>query len=118
MAAIDVTEETFETEVLEKSKTAVVVIDLWAEWCGPCKTLGPILEKVIDETAGSKAVNREVEIGARRPGELEVVAGLAEGEKVVTHGTLTVRPGQQVTSKAVETADQPAPETRKPAEGS
>ena len=63
MAAIDVTEETFETEVLEKSKTAVVVIDLWAEWCGPCKTLGPILEKVIDETAG-KVVLAKIDVDA------------------------------------------------------
>jgi putative thioredoxin len=52
MPAIDVTDETFETEVLDKSKEVPVVIDLWAEWCGPCKTLGPILEKVIDATGG------------------------------------------------------------------
>ena len=73
---------------------------------------------VIDEAAGNKAVSRQVEIGARRPGEVEIVAGLSEGEKVVTHGTLTVRPGQQVTIKAVETADKPAPEMGKPGEGS
>ncbi|MCU1502559.1 MAG: thioredoxin [Ilumatobacteraceae bacterium] len=50
--AIDVTDETFESDVLERSKTATVVVDLWAPWCGPCKTLGPILEKVIDATDG------------------------------------------------------------------
>jgi putative thioredoxin len=53
MAAIDVTDETFEAEVLEKSNEVPVVVDLWAEWCGPCKTLGPILEKVIDATDGN-----------------------------------------------------------------
>lgn len=63
MAAIDVTDATFETDVLEKSKEVTVVVDLWAEWCGPCKTLGPILEKVIDATDG-KVVLVKVDVDA------------------------------------------------------
>ena len=50
--AIDVTDATFQTEVLERSKTSPVIVDLWAPWCGPCKTIGPILEKLTDATGG------------------------------------------------------------------
>lgn len=49
----DVTDATFGTAVIERSKSVPVVVNLWAEWCGPCKTLGPILEKVISETGGA-----------------------------------------------------------------
>ncbi|MBW3557234.1 MAG: thioredoxin [Actinobacteria bacterium] len=48
----DVTDATFEQAVLDRSEQAPVVVDLWAPWCGPCKTLGPVLEKVIGETDG------------------------------------------------------------------
>lgn len=48
----DVTDATFEELVVKRSHEVPVVVDLWAEWCGPCRTLGPILEKVIGETEG------------------------------------------------------------------
>lgn len=53
---IDVTDATFEPEVLARSEQVPVVVDLWAPWCGPCRTLGPIIEKVVNETNGAVAL--------------------------------------------------------------
>ncbi len=53
---IDATDASFETDVMHRSAQVPVVVDLWAPWCGPCKTLGPILERVVDETGGQVAL--------------------------------------------------------------
>ena len=52
-AVVDVTEDTFQSEVLDRSFQVPVVLDLWAEWCQPCKQLSPVLERLAAEGAGS-----------------------------------------------------------------
>lgn len=60
---VDVTDATFQTHVLEQSMRTPVVIDLWATWCQPCVSLGPIIERVVEATNG-KVVLAKVDVDA------------------------------------------------------
>jgi len=53
---VETSAATFETDVLEKSKSVPVVLDFWAAWCGPCRKLGPMIEKMVGEFAGQIAM--------------------------------------------------------------
>ena len=83
----DATDETF-GEILELSRTVPVVIDLWAEWCGPCKQLSPILESVIAELGG-RLVLVKVDVDANpqlaqafRAQSIPLVVALVAGQPV------------------------------------
>lgn len=71
MATVTVTDETFEAEV--KGSDIPVVVDFWAEWCGPCKQIGPALEELSDEYAGKvKIAKVNVDENPNAPSQLGV----------------------------------------------
>lgn len=72
-AVKNVTTESFMTEVIDASHDGPVVVDFWATWCGPCKTLGPMLEKAVRETKGAvRMVKMDVDKHPEIPAQLRV----------------------------------------------
>ncbi|TFB17949.1 tetratricopeptide repeat protein [Microbacterium sp. 3H14] len=84
---VDATDETF-GQILELSRTVPVVVDLWAEWCGPCKQLSPIIEKVTRELGG-RVLLAKVDVDANpqlaqsfRAQSIPMVVALIAGQPV------------------------------------
>jgi membrane fusion protein, multidrug efflux system len=92
-------------ELLRNPREALVI---------PEKALLPLADKqyvlVVNEKDGNKAERREIRVGARRPGEVEVLQGLNLSEKVIIDGAIKVRPGQSVTIRAVDDGRRPLKE--------
>src|SRR6516162_5716014 len=96
----DTTTQTFVKDVIEESKRQPVLVDFWAEWCGPCKQLGPVLEKVVRAAKGKvKLVKMDIDKHPTIPGQLGIqsipaVFAFANGQPV--DGFLGALPESQV----------------------
>ena len=119
----DVTDATFATDVIERSKSVPVVVDLWAAWCAPCRTLGPIIEKVVAETDGAVELAK-VDVDANpmvaqafQVQSIPAVFALSDGrvvdsfvgalpEAAVREFVATLAPGASATERLVEQGDE------------
>ncbi|WP_298864444.1 tetratricopeptide repeat protein [uncultured Microbacterium sp.] len=120
---VDVTDASF-AQILELSRSVPVVVDLWAEWCGPCKQLSPIIEKVTRELAG-RVVLAKVDVDANpqiaqafRAQSIPLVVALIGGQPVpMFTGAVPEEQVREVFSKLLEVAAQNGVTGTVPADG-
>ncbi len=109
---MDVTDATFEADVLERSAQIPIVVDLWASWCGPCRTLGPILEKVVGETEGTvELVKVDVDANPRVAATFQVQsipAVYAISDRKVVDSFVGALPEPQVRQWVAKLAPEPS----------
>ena len=99
---IDVNEADFQTAVLDRSFQVPVVVDLWAEWCQPCKALSPVLERLAAEGAGSWLLAKvDVDANPRVAQAFDVqsipaVFAVIKGQPMIPVGNVTIPPNHDV----------------------
>jgi putative thioredoxin len=110
--ALDVSDADFEQSVLDRSEQVPVVVDLWAPWCGPCRTLGPILEDVVDATGGAvELVKVNVDENPRISGAFQVQsipAVMAIKDRKVVDGFIGAVPRAEVEQFVARLTPQPS----------
>ena len=84
---MDVTDSSFNEKEIEASKDKLVVVDFWADWCGPCTTLGPVIEKVVD-SYGDKVALAKVNVDENPEKPAEYGANSIPTVKIIKDGKI------------------------------